>query len=172
MFARHAANRQDPALGAVIRLTWRLADAPVRWLWRRFSPVTLGARAMIQNTEGHVLLVRRSVDGCWYLPGVGVHRGETLLEAVAREVREETGLAITPEDATVFGVYSSFLEGKSDHIVVFACTTHGEPHPDGLEIDAVAYWELADWPENVSPGTKRRLAELVAASSGPVINPW
>jgi GNAT superfamily N-acetyltransferase len=35
---------------------------------------------MIRNTEGHVLLVRRSIDGRWYLPGGGVQRRETVDE--------------------------------------------------------------------------------------------
>lgn len=75
-------------MGAVlIRLAWRLADAPVRWLWRRVSPLTLGARAIVQNHKGHVLLVRRALDQRWYLPGGGVHRGETLVQAVSRYQR-------------------------------------------------------------------------------------
>ena len=48
---------------------------------------------------GRVLIVRRGtppVQGIYTLPGGGVELGETLEQAVIREVREETGLAIEP----------------------------------------------------------------------------
>jgi 8-oxo-dGTP diphosphatase len=48
---------------------------------------------------GRVLIVRRGIppmEGIYTLPGGGVELGETLEQAVVREVREETGLAIEP----------------------------------------------------------------------------
>jgi 8-oxo-dGTP diphosphatase len=48
---------------------------------------------------GKVLIVRRAhppARGLYTLPGGGVEVGETLMEAVAREVREETALEIEP----------------------------------------------------------------------------
>jgi ADP-ribose pyrophosphatase YjhB (NUDIX family) len=49
--------------------------------------------------DGRVLIVRRGrppAHGLYTLPGGGVELGETLEEAIIREVREETGLAIAP----------------------------------------------------------------------------
>lgn len=49
--------------------------------------------------DGKVLIVRRArppASGVFTLPGGGVEAGETLREAVVREVREETRLAIEP----------------------------------------------------------------------------
>jgi 8-oxo-dGTP diphosphatase len=49
--------------------------------------------------DGKVLIVRRArppARGVFTLPGGGVEAGETLHEAVAREVLEETGLVIEP----------------------------------------------------------------------------
>jgi 8-oxo-dGTP pyrophosphatase MutT (NUDIX family) len=55
------------------------------------------ARALIES-EGRVLLVRRAawdtLPGRWELPGGKVDRGEPVLEALAREVGEETGLML------------------------------------------------------------------------------
>ena len=49
--------------------------------------------------DGKVLVVRRARKpalGIYTLPGGGVETGETLMQAVTREVREETSLAIEP----------------------------------------------------------------------------
>jgi 8-oxo-dGTP diphosphatase len=49
--------------------------------------------------DGKVLIVRRArppARGLYTLPGGGVEAGETLHEAVVREVREETGLEVAP----------------------------------------------------------------------------
>ena len=56
--------------------------------------------------EGKVLLIRRGKEplrGRWVVPGGTVELGETLEEALVREMREETGLTIEPvELVTVF----------------------------------------------------------------------
>jgi len=55
--------------------------------------------------DGRVLIVRRGrppAYGLYTLPGGGVELGETLEEAVIREVREETGLEIAPIDLVGF----------------------------------------------------------------------
>ena len=44
--------------------------------------------ALIQNEEGNVLLVHNTDGGGWSLPGGKVEYGETLVEALKREVRE------------------------------------------------------------------------------------
>jgi 8-oxo-dGTP diphosphatase len=55
--------------------------------------------------DGHVLIVRRGrppAHGLYTLPGGGVELGETLEEAIIREVREETGLEIVPLELVGF----------------------------------------------------------------------
>jgi mutator protein MutT len=58
----------------------------------------VGVAAVVVR-EGSVLLVRRGKEplrGRWSLPGGAVERGETLHEALVRELREETGLIVRP----------------------------------------------------------------------------
>jgi ADP-ribose pyrophosphatase YjhB (NUDIX family) len=54
-----------------------------------------GADALVQDDGGRVLLVRRSDDGRWAMPGGWVEPGETPAEAAVRETLEETGLVVT-----------------------------------------------------------------------------
>jgi 8-oxo-dGTP diphosphatase len=55
--------------------------------------------AVIKDAAGRLLLIRRGHPpgaGLWSLPGGRVEPGETDQDAVAREVREETGLSVAP----------------------------------------------------------------------------
>ncbi|MGA8113280.1 MAG: NUDIX domain-containing protein [Actinocatenispora sp.] len=58
----------------------------------------IGAYGVLTDDAGRILLTRSSdrsdVAGTWYLPGGGIEHGEHPLEAVVREVAEETGLQV------------------------------------------------------------------------------
>jgi 8-oxo-dGTP diphosphatase len=54
--------------------------------------------AVVRDGQGRLLLVRRGTEpgrGLWSVPGGRVEPGESLEEAVVREVAEETGLRVT-----------------------------------------------------------------------------
>src|SRR6202171_1805937 len=63
-----------------------------------------GASAIVADNEGRILLQRRSDNGRWALPGGVMDIGESIAEAIAREVQEETGLTVEPE--RIVGVYT------------------------------------------------------------------
>jgi 8-oxo-dGTP diphosphatase len=59
------------------------------------------ASALVLDDEGRVLLARRAQDpgaGLWDLLGGFVDEGEEPIAALTRELREETGLAIEPDE--------------------------------------------------------------------------
>ena len=81
------------------------------WIAR---PLTLGVRVMMIQ-DGRVLLIRQTYLDGWFMPGGGIHKGETLEQAARREVREEVQGDL--KNMTLLGAYSNFEESKSDHTV-------------------------------------------------------
>lgn len=84
--------------------------------------------AVISNAGGKVLLLHRVAEdylgGLWELPSGGVEAGETLVEALHREVAEETGLTIT-----AIGTYIGHFDylsksGKKTRQFNFTATTY------------------------------------------------
>jgi 8-oxo-dGTP pyrophosphatase MutT (NUDIX family) len=66
-------------------------------------PRRIGVVAVVE-IEGSILLDRRSDDGSWAFLGGGVEEDESVLDALRREVREETGLEVLSAD--LLGVFS------------------------------------------------------------------
>lgn len=88
----------------------------------------LSAVALIHH-EGKILVGARrrgAYKGTYVLPGGGVELGESIVHALEREVKEETGLDVTVEDPTVLDVVE--MVGKKSHrvLLIIAATPHGQ----------------------------------------------
>lgn len=160
---------------SALRLAWH-----ARNLWHLVArPLTMGVRAIILDESGdesqesgsrRVLLIRHSYVGGWHFPGGGVGKGESLVEAMRREVREEVGLSVD-SDPQPFAVYARFRHGASDHVAVFVAREwSGTPVADGVEIVEARFFPLDRLPDDVSPATRRRLAEFLGRE--PVAERW
>jgi ADP-ribose pyrophosphatase YjhB (NUDIX family) len=66
-------------------------------------PVRIGALALVER-DGMLLVERRAEDGTWGLVGGALEEDETIVQALRREVREETALSIRA--AELFGIFS------------------------------------------------------------------
>jgi ADP-ribose pyrophosphatase YjhB (NUDIX family) len=126
--------------------------------WSIARPITLGVRAFLVR-EGRILLVRHTYQDAWYLPGGGVQGGEALEAALRRELAEEVGAELGALE--LFGVYSNFYEGKSDHVVVYLCTEFRVAGGTDREIERFAFFEPRQLPAGTSPGTRRRVREYL-----------
>lgn len=127
--------------------------------------MTLGVRAMLLK-DRHVLLVRHSYVPGWYFPGGGVEIGESVTEALQREIREEAGAALTAPPQ-IFGVYRSAHADRRDHVVLFVCRewTHTPPALPNGEIVAAELFPVDAVPEDAGKGTKARLREVFGGGS-------
>ncbi len=119
--------------------------------------------------DGRVLIVRRGrppAHGLYTLPGGGVELGETLQEAITREVREETGLAIAPLGLVGFReAIARDAAGRVErHFVIlpFAARWVGGEIALNEEL-AEARWRKPD--ELAGLKTTEGLAEIVAAAA-------
>jgi 8-oxo-dGTP diphosphatase len=72
----------------------------------------------VVNDDGRVLAIRRQDNGHWEPPGGVLELDETIEQGLVREIREETGLTITPERLT--GVYKNMERGIV--ALVFRCS--------------------------------------------------
>jgi 8-oxo-dGTP pyrophosphatase MutT (NUDIX family) len=134
------------------------------------QPLTLGVRVILEQ-DAQVLLVEHRAYPGWYLPGGGVDRGETLVQAARREAYEETGARL--RDLRLFGAYSSTASSRIDHIVVFLSRDFAlAPPPRSLEIARRGLFDLSELPEDISRGCARRLGELGQQTDGPRAGAW
>ena len=113
----------------------------------------VGAEAAIFDTEGRILLVRRSDDGLWCLPCGWVEPNESPEEAAVRETREETGLEVRSRHLVdVFTRKPNTGHGPHTAIaIVYLCeVVGGTPHPQSHEVSEVRYSrinEVGGWHE-------------------------
>lgn len=61
--------------------------------------------AIVQDDEGRILLIHKTDNGKWALPGGGHDIGESITDTVVREVKEETGYDVEVE--TLTGTYTN-----------------------------------------------------------------
>ena len=141
----------------------KLAHRFRRLVWFVTRPVMIGVRAILVRDD-EVLLVKHTYQDEWYIPGGGVKRGETLEQAVRREVREETGSTVNTMD--LFGVYTGYFDFMSNHTIVFVSTDFTPGAFRSLEIEEAVFFPIHNLPEPMSPGSRRRIEEYLAG--GPV----
>jgi ADP-ribose pyrophosphatase YjhB (NUDIX family) len=123
--------------------------------------LTLGVRGLVVDPAGRVFLVEHSYVAGWHLPGGGVEIGESVGDALARELSEEGNVTLVgrPE---LHGVFFNGAISRRDHIVVFVVRDFRQdapPRPD-REIIAHGFFARDSLPADTTPGTRRRIAEV------------
>jgi ADP-ribose pyrophosphatase YjhB (NUDIX family) len=105
-----------------------------------------GGSAIVVDQQGEILLQRRADNDRWALPGGTMEIGETLADAVIREVREETGLDVEP--VRIVGVYSdprhvfAYADGevRQEFSICLACRIVGGQLTASEESSQVAFF--------------------------------
>jgi ADP-ribose pyrophosphatase YjhB (NUDIX family) len=122
---------------------------------REFPVAPLVGVGAVVIEQGRALLVQRGTEpakGQWSIPGGLIDVGESLREAVAREVREETGLVVEPlELVELIDRIHRHGDRVRYHYVIadYLCRVVGGTLLAASDADAVRWVERAEW---TSPG--------------------
>ena len=134
------------------------------------------ADAVVFDGDGRVLLQRRADFGVWGLPGGAVEVGETLEQAVRREVKEETGFDV--EVVRLVGAYSvpagttvHYPSGDVVHYVslTFECRIVGGRAETDEESTAMAWFRPDALPPDVMRDHVVRIHDAAARPAGPFV---
>lgn len=134
------------------------------------------ASAVALNEQDEVLLIRRSDNDLWSIPGGAMEIGESISQTAVREVREETGLEV--EVIGLVGIYSdprsvvAYDDGevRQQFSICFECRVVGgsvETSEESIEVRFVRADMLSQL--DLSAGAAKRLSDYTAHHGAPVI---
>jgi 8-oxo-dGTP pyrophosphatase MutT (NUDIX family) len=139
--------------------------------WRFARGLTLGVRAVVIDEARRIFLVQHTYVRGWHLPGGGVEPGETLLTALARELREEGNIELT-EPPVLHGVFYNPRWSRRDHVACFVVRSFRQSAPPApnREIAAGAFFALEELPGDTGAASRARIAEVLLGA--PVSERW
>jgi 8-oxo-dGTP diphosphatase len=115
------------------------------------------AGIVLDGSGKRVLLIHRRDNGRWEPPGGVLELGETIDDAVRREVEEETGARVDVERLT--GVYKNMAQGIV--ALVFRCRLLSEPRSQTDEASSVAWHGIDDVPNLMKPAYAARILDAL-----------
>ncbi|WLQ15965.1 NUDIX domain-containing protein [Hahella aquimaris] len=132
---------------------------------------TVGVRALVFDSDNRVLLVKHTYREGWHTPGGAVNNGETPIDAVRREVLEETGVTLD-DNIDLFAVYLNKWRNLDDFPILYvAKNQEGDVATnDRYEIAEVGWFLLDSLPEDTTQKTRRRIEEYLGNQA--VSNTW
>ena len=157
--------RHRPRSVALLRLAYRAAYRGLQAWSFVCRPQVRGAMVCVFDGP-RVLLVRHTYGDRqrWELPGGWVRGGEDALEAARREVLEELGIVVEPDD---LGRLHGDWDFKHETLAFFGAEWpggHGRYAP--VEIAEVAWFGLEALPPRLGAGTEAVLAALRRPGAG------
>jgi 8-oxo-dGTP diphosphatase len=134
---------------------------------RRFFKLIAAAHLVLVNDEGQVLLGRRQntgfADGSFHLPSGHLEPGETLVDALIREAREETGVRIGREHVEFAHVMHDASGGGRAQFFFLVRQWTGTPvNCEPGKCSELAWFALDRLPEPIVAYCREALARIAA----------
>jgi 8-oxo-dGTP pyrophosphatase MutT (NUDIX family) len=149
----------------------RLVRRLFHFYWRFARGMTLGVRAVVLDVDNRVFLVMHGYMIGWHLPGGGVEVGESIPDALRRELMEEGSIELSAPPV-LHGVFFNGHVSRRDHVAVYVVRQFcqdGLPEPNH-EIAACGFFPANALPEGTTQGTRLRIAEVLEGK--PAIATW
>jgi len=139
-------------------------------VFSRMSPVVAGTAAVI-NDDGKILLMRRSDNHLWVMPGGQMEVGETPAEAVVRETLEETGVCCVPQ--ALSGIYDSRFWDSEKSQQVYKFTFLCKPADNkvatpshAIEMLEIGWFDENSLPNDIYKGHVKRISDAYRVWKG------
>jgi ADP-ribose pyrophosphatase YjhB (NUDIX family) len=140
------------------------------------NAIVPAASAVVVNDQNEILLQRRRDNDLWSLPGGEMVIGESIAQAIVREVKEESGLEVMV--VRLVGIYSDPLhviaysdgEVRQQFSICFACRVVGGELQTGDESSEVGFFDPKQLDSlNIQPSIRLRLQHFLENRLEPVI---
>jgi len=131
--------------------------------------------AIVQDDQGRILLIHKTDNNKWALPGGGHDIGESITDTVVREVKEETGYDVEVE--TITGTYTNprhvmaYDDGevRQQFSLAFRARLAGGEKQTSTESDQVVWLEQDQLEElDMHPSMRQRITDALG-ENGPVL---
>ncbi|NKY48389.1 NUDIX hydrolase [Nocardia cerradoensis] len=138
------------------------------------NSIKVAVSAVVQDSAGRILMIHRTDNDKYSIPGGGLEIGESVADAVVREVKEETGIDV--EVTKLVGVFSNprhviaFDDGevRQEFSICFLAAPRGGQLRTSAESKEVKWVAPADLSElDIHPSVLLRIRRGLSSSSEP-----
>ena len=153
----------------------RFVDVIGRPLLEKPKEIRAGVTAVVFDDRGRVLLEHRADNGWWGLPGGAVDIGESVSEAVIREVKEETGLTV--RITRLVGLYTdptryAVTQYPDGNVVQYVSIAFECEYLEGelrisVESTELGYFGIDELPPDTLPGHRVRVEDALVGPREP-----
>ena len=152
----------------ILRVAYRCAYKLALCYWFVFRPTEQGAYVAVWSHD-RLLLIKNSYKSGYTLPSGGIKKNESVKSAAARELAEEVGIVVSPDDLRLIQEFQSTSEFKTDRSTVFELHLAKEPTitKDRIEVTDLEFVPAAEVKTRMLTTIAKQYVDQLGTTSGP-----